>query len=146
MAGYGHINDGKDKIMKYIVVENKGQKEEELHYDIADFLWNSGNEVYIRDNNATDFQKIVKDCDCIISLVYKRSSSELLSERGTKGFSKYFELENYQNKKTILVFSNTGVYTNAIPFPHKIFHFEKLDKNEITSFFNWSRSQPIYFR
>lgn len=130
--------------MKYIVVENKEQTEEELHYDIADFLWNNGNEVYIRDYCAIDFKNIAKDCNCLILLDYHNSSSEVLLDEVQKKFKKDVELEGYQNKKTILVFSNTGVYSNAIPFPHKIFQFEQLDQNELIRFFNWSTALNLF--
>ena len=36
-----------------------------------------------------------------------------------------FNQEN-NSKKLMLVFSPDGVYSNMIPFPHKIFHFESL--------------------
>lgn|SRR5690606_6901445 len=130
--------------MKYIVLENKEQIEEELHYDIADFLWNNGNEVYIRDYYAIDFKNIVKDCNCLILLDYRYSSSEVLLDEVQRRFTKDVELEGSQNKKTILVFSNTGVYTNVIPFPHKIFQFEQLDQNELIRFFNWSRAFQLF--
>lgn len=130
--------------MKYIVLENKEQIEEELHYDIADFLWNNGNEVYIRDYYAIDFKNIVKDCNCLILLDYRYSSSEVLLDEVQRRFTKDVELEGSQNKKTILVFSNTGVYTNVIPFPHKIFQFEQLDQNELIRFFNWSRALHLF--
>lgn len=130
--------------MKYIIVENKEQKEEELNYEIADFLWNNGNEIYIRDSNAIDFQNIVKNCNCIILLAYNHCSSELLTERDPNRFKKYFELENSRNKKTVLIFSHNGVYSNAIPFPHKIFHFENLEKKEIKRFFIWARTFNLF--
>lgn len=130
--------------MKYIIVENKEQTEEELHYDIADFLWNNGNEVYIRDYFAIDFKKILKDCNCIILLVNNVCSSDFFSDEVQKRFKKDVELEGYQNTKTILIFSNTGVYSDAIPFPHKIFQFEQLDQNELIRFFNWSRALHLF--
>lgn len=130
--------------MKYIIVENKDQKEEELNYEIADFLWNNGNEIYIRDSSAVDFQNIVKNCNCIILLAYNLCSSELLTERDPNRFKKYFDLEYFRNKKTVLIFSNNGVYSNAIPFPHKIFHFENLEKKEIKRFFIWARTFNLF--
>lgn len=129
--------------MKYLVVENKEQRDE-LHYSIADFLWDRGNEVFIRSDNTDDFQNMMKYCDCIISLIYNDCSTELLSENSLKRFRKYFDPEHSQNKKTILVFSNCGVWSNAIPFPHKIFHFEELDKNELTRFFHWSEKLNLF--
>lgn len=129
--------------MKYIVVNNE-QTEEELHYDIADFLWNNGNEVYIRDYCAIDFKNIAKDCNCLILLDYCYSSSKVLFDKVQKKFKKDVELEGSQNIKTILVFSNTGVYSNAIPFPHKIFQFKQLDQNELIRFFNWSRALNLF--
>ncbi|MBT2623493.1 hypothetical protein [Chryseobacterium sp. ISL-6] len=129
--------------MKYIIIENKEQHDDELHDDIADFLWNRGNEVFIRNNTAIDFQNIIKYCNYIVLLI-QNSSSELHSERDLKGFIRFFELENCQNKKTIFVFSNNGVYSNAIPFPHKIFHFEQLNKNELIHFFSWSNKFNLF--
>lgn len=130
--------------MKYIIIENKEKERNKLHFDIADFLWNSGNEVFIRDNTATDFQNIVKYCNNVILLIYNHSLPELFSEENSKEFRKYFDLENEQNKKTILIFTNNGVYSNAIPFPHKIFHFEQLSKNELTYFFIWSNKFNLF--
>lgn len=130
--------------MKYLVIENKEQEVDECLYDIADFFWNNGNEVYISNNynNEIDYQEFVKCCDWIILLIYGDCSPASFFESEQKKFQKDFKLE--KSNKLMLVFSINGVYSNTIPFPHKIFHFDKLDQNELKRFFSWCRRLNLF--
>ena len=132
--------------MKYLVIENNEHKADECLYEIADFFWNNGNEVYISNNynNETDYQCFVKQCDWIVLLIYGNCSTISFFESEQKKFQKDFGLEKRNSKKLMLVFSIDGVYSNAIPFPHKIFHFDKLDQNELKHFFNWCRKLNLF--
>lgn len=132
--------------MKYIIVDINEQREGGLQHDIADFLWNNGNEVYIKDYCATDFINIVKDCNCIILLVYNLYTSDFFLDKVLERFKHDFELEGLQKTKTVVVFSNTGVYSNSIPFPHKIFQFKQLNRQELIRFFKWSKTHHLFER
>jgi hypothetical protein len=87
--------------MKYLLIGD-----DELLYDIADFLWNNGNSVYLQ---------ACREYDCLVTI------GGSLTEHAA----------------TTLVFTNDGVYSNAIPYPHKLFHFEQLDQAELGRFFAW---------
>lgn len=131
--------------MKYLIIENLEQEANEFLYDIADFFWNNGNEVYISNNysNETDYQNLVKQCDCIVLLKYEDCSAISFFENEQEKFQKDFKLEKINNN-LMLVFSIDGVYSNAIPFPHKIFHFDELNQNELKRFFNWCRKLNLF--
>lgn len=131
--------------MKYLIQETKEQEENELLYDIAEFLWNNGNKVFIINcNSEIDNQNIVKDSDSIVLLSSRDCSVESHFERDLKMLHIDYDLEKTYNQKLILFFSKDGVYSNAFPFPHKIFNFEKLDQNELTRFFNWCRKLNLF--
>lgn len=135
-----------DLKMKYLVIENIEQEADEcLLYDIADFFWDNGNEVYISNNycNESDYQNFVKQCDWVVLLKYGNCSAMSFFENEQEKFQKDFKLEK-SNNNLMLVFSLDGVYSNAIPFPHKIFHFDTLDQNELKRFFNWSRKLNLF--
>ncbi|WP_164112221.1 MULTISPECIES: hypothetical protein [Sphingobacterium] len=131
--------------MKYLVIENKAQEESEWVYDIADFFWNNGNQVYIGKNYSSmfEYKNIVEYCDCIV-LINDDCPTELLFESKQENFCQYFDLKNVNEKKTALIFSIDGVYSNVIPFPHKIFHYDQLSQNELTRFFNWCRKLNLF--
>lgn len=132
--------------MKYLVIENEEQEIGEFLFDIADFFWNNGNEVYISNNynDETDYHDFVKKCDCIVLLINNDCSAESFFENEQEKFQKDFDIKKGNTKKLMLVFSMNGVYFNAIPFPHKIFHFNKLNKNELKRFFNWYRKLNLF--
>jgi hypothetical protein len=131
--------------MKYLVIENKEQEADECLYDIADFFWDNGNEVYISHNysNKTDYQNFIKQCDWIVLLKYEDCSSMSFFKNEQEKIKSDFKLEKINNN-LMLVFSIDGVYSNAIPFPHKIFHFDKLDQYELKCFFNWCRKLNLF--
>lgn len=115
-------------------------REEELVYEIADFLWNNGNEVFLKDTFNIDFSQIdgrnaLDYCDCAI--LFKSNKP---SESEKKLFnSKDFELFSNHKRLIVLLFYTDGVYSNAIPYSHKIYDFEALDKNSLINFQNWSK-------
>src|SRR6218665_1377429 len=132
--------------MKYLVIENKEKEIGGFLYDIADFFWNNGNEVYINNNyiNLNDYHDFVKKCDCIVLLINNDCSAESFFENEQDKFQKDFDIKKGNTKKLMLAFSMNCLYSNAIPFPHKIFHFDKLNKNELNRFFNWSRKLNLF--
>lgn len=125
--------------MKYLLVEDRVQKEQVILDSIAEFLWNNGNEIYPSNNfiNHTDYLNIVKNCDCIVLLNSKDGPVESILGSGKEAFQADYDLRKNFDKKIVLVFSVNGVYCNAIPFPHKLFHFEGLCQSELARFFNW---------
>lgn len=131
--------------MKYLLVEGKGQREQMLLDNIADFLWNNGNEIYVRASfdNEIDYQNILDYCDCIVFLICRDCPIESLFAR-VKNIQEDTKLRKSLNKKFILAFSINGVYFNAMPFPHKIFHFEGLYQHELTRFFHWCAQLNLF--
>src|SRR5690606_37120057 len=124
--------------------------------DIAEFFWNNGNEVYSRSHfdSRKNYRHILKCCEGIVFLIHKEYPAESsFLERAHKVFQWDDNFGKSIDKKFKLFFTRNGVYSNAIPSPHKVFHFEKLCKDELTSFFLWceqlnlftrSPSQPAY--
>lgn len=126
--------------MKYLIIENKEKADDPLLHDIADFLWNNGNYVFIRRINDTPKPQFdINDCDCIVFLNYKEYM-KLNSFDGmlVNNLGQYAE-ETALNNKAILVFAQDGVYSNVIVFPHKVFHFNTLDHIELSNFFSWCK-------
>jgi len=133
-------------MMKYLIIENKEQEVDEYLYDIADFFWNNGNEVYLSNNynDENDYRDFVKHCDCVVLFVYGDCSLVSFFENEQHKLQREFNLEKSNSKKLMLIFSINGVYSNVIPFPHKIFHFNKLDQNELKHFFKWSKKLNLF--
>ncbi|MDQ0640264.1 hypothetical protein QF042_003829 [Pedobacter sp. W3I1] len=122
--------------MKFLVVENKEQQQNEVVYDIVDFLWENGNEVHISSNySEAEVQQIIQSCDCIVLL----QDHETCFNKAKEAFQNNLALEKSTLKKTFLFFSENGIYTNIIPFPHKIFDYKQLNKNELFRLFFWCR-------
>ena len=133
-------------MMKYLLLEDREQEKQALLDNIAAFLWNNGNEVYSRNNvdHKIDYQTVAKHGDCIVFLIHSDCSEKSLFESGQGGFQQEFDLEKSIDKKLILAFTKHGVYFNAIPSPHKIFHFERLCQNELTRFFYWCEKLNLF--
>lgn len=127
--------------MKYIIIENKEQEENALLSDVADFLWNNGNEVIVRNNKNQNFGKVY---DCLVLLICGYFPAESLFEKGRETIHKNFDLKKSNCTKSMLIFSKNGVYSNAIPFPHKIYHFNTLDKKSLSEFFIWSKKLNLF--
>ena len=122
--------------MKYLVVENKEQLRNKFLYDIVDFLWDNGNEVHISSNySESDFQQIIQTSDCIVLLQYQ----ETCFDKARAAFQNNLALEKSFLNKTFLFFLENGIYTNIVPFPHKIFDFKHFNKKELSRFFCWCK-------
>ena len=133
------IQSNKYLSMKYLLVEDKLQQGQAILDSIAEFLWNNGNEIYASNNfhNQTDYLDIAECCDCIVLLFYRECPVDLIFGSGEEISLIDKELGKIVYKKVVLVFSENGVFCNAIPFPHKIFHLEGLCQDELARFFNW---------
>lgn len=131
--------------MKYIILQQE-KKQDDLADDIANFFWDAGNEVHIASDCKSNFgsrhQSVYYDCS--ISIIHKDDPCEFLFEIHQEIFHKYFDINTTENKDTILIFSNKGVYTNTIPYPHKIFNFENLDQHALARFFIWCRKLNLF--
>lgn len=112
---------------RFFIVKNAAY--EELLYTIADFFWNNGNEVIIEDNfiDKAYYNDFLLKKPWIIT-VNTDNFAETLNR---------IKVVGQRNQFIILNFSSTGVYTNLIPFPHKIYQYKKLNKTQLNRFFNW---------
>ena len=128
--------------MKYLVIENKEQTQNRLLDQVADFLWNNGNEVFI--SSSTQKDHFTNDYDCIVLLMDGDFVVESFFENDCKALYGHFDLEESDAITSVLIFSTTGVYSNAIPFPHKIYHFSSLDYDALLGFFNWTRRLNLF--
>jgi hypothetical protein len=132
--------------MKYLLVEDRLQQSQVILDSIAEFLWNNGNEIYTSNNfdNRTDYLNVAERCDCIVLLIFGNCPVESIFGSGQEIFLGDKELKEILYKKVGLVFSANGVFCNAIPFPHKIFHFEELCQHELLRFFNWCGKLSLF--
>lgn len=110
---------------RYLIIKNNQQ--EELLYAIADFLWNNGNEVIVQGNfyDENYYSTFLRRKPCVITI-----DEDVFSET-------QMSIAEREVKYKSLHFSTTGVYTNVIPFPHRIFPFVRLNKSELNRFFDW---------
>jgi len=93
--------------------------------------------VHISSNYSEgELQRIIQSCDCIVLLQYQ----ETCFDKAKEAFLNNLALKKCILKKTFLFFSDNGIYSNIIPFPHKIFDFEQLNKNELFRFFFGARN------
>lgn len=119
---------------RYLIVENKFH--EELIYKIVDFLWDNGNEVIV-ENHFFDkeyYQSFLDNNPCVITIADNDFSA-------TENKMRY---NLFPNDKMIFQFSSTGVYTNLIPFPHKIFEFNALTELQLNNFFEWCMKLNLF--
>lgn len=119
---------------RYLILENK--LHEELTYTIADFLWNNGNEVIVQNNFFDDkyYQNFLRKNPCIITIDDNNFSKS----------EKWMKDNLFQNDEMAICFSPTGVYTNVIPFPHKIFDYNALTKSQLNLFFEWCMKLNLF--
>lgn len=131
--------------MKYILIKNQEEKEDDVLNDIAAFLWDSGHEVDLADWTGACFEnkKLHTHYDCYISIIKNYDACQSVLDRHR------FVFKNFNScKKTgrILIFSDTGVYTDAIPYPHKIFDCNHLDRESLQLFFQWCRKINLFIK
>lgn len=130
--------------MKYIVIKNNNVQEDEMIDDISDFLWNCGNEVVVKDNTESPLYDTKEDFDLVVLIISSEHSEKFVFETNTEVISEKFGLEECSQTKTILAFSKNGVFSDMIPFPHKLFHFEKLEQDDLVRFFTWCRKFNLF--
>lgn len=118
--------------MKYKIIKNEYPQTDRLLEDIADFLWNNGNEVFLRDFDEENYEDTSEHYDFLVMIISSGSSENEL-EMIRKGF----KIKDSYKNDMILIFSENGVFSNMIPFPHKLFHFEKLEQDDLVNFFKW---------
>lgn len=127
------------QIRKYFIMQNIEPKQQELYYDIVNFLWDNGNVVYSKQYYTEEVQQIISYCDWLV-VIDNRSTS---FRDAQKVFLDELNLKIFKNKH-FLIFMNDGVYTDAIPSPHKIFHLNGLNKKELELFFDWCNRLNLF--
>lgn len=134
--------------MKYLLIKDKGRQLQALIDNIAEFLWNNGNEIYVRTglDNPWEYQDITDRCECIIFLNCSNDLMESFFSYEKKIQPEDTQENNILNKKFVLFFSINGVYCNVVPFPHKIFHFKELSQLELTRFFLWCEDLKLFVK
>ncbi len=105
-------------IMKYIIIKNQ-KKEDHLLDEVAEFLWDSGHEVDVtgRAQVSSEDNKLHLCYDCHITVIENHDAGQSVLDMHRSVFKTF---NSYKNAGSILIFSNTGVYTDAIPYPHRI--------------------------
>lgn len=134
--------------MKYLLIKDKGLQQQALIDNIAEFLWNNGNEIYVRNglDSPQEYQDITHRCECIVFLNRSNDLMEAFFKDVKNMLADGTQENNILNKKYVLFFSINGVYCNAVPFPHKIFHFKELSQHELTRFFLWCEGLKQFVR
>ncbi|KQM34468.1 hypothetical protein ASE55_15965 [Chryseobacterium sp. Leaf201] len=131
-------------IMKYILIKNQEEKEDDVLNDIAEFLWDSGHEVDLADWTEACFEnKLHTHYDCYISIIKNYDACQSVLDRHRSVFKNF---NSFRKAGHILIFSDTGVYTDAIPYPHKIFDYNHLDRESLQRFFRWCRKISLFIK
>lgn len=131
--------------MKYFIAEPAEQKENDLFFELANFLWDSGHEVAIAKNILCNCNKMPDtNYDYIVSLIVDTVSIESLFKKHERIIQKYFHQSNVDHPA--LIIADSGIYSNAFPYPHKIFELTKLDHTSLYSFFDWCRKFSFFVR
>jgi hypothetical protein len=129
----------------YIILGDSERTENDLLYDIAGFFWDAGSEVFIRDKNSEPgYPYPAHTHHCVVLLIPDICFDECLFSTKAVRIYQDLEVDMVQGGQPWLIFSQNGVYSNVIPYPHKLIHFEKLARNELRHFFAWHRSN-IWF-
>ena len=134
--------------MKYLLIKDKRQQQHALIDNIAEFLWNNGNEIYVRTclDKTREYQDIINQCECIVFLNCSNDLMKSFFNDVKNVLAECTQENNILNKKFVLFFLINGVYCNAVPFPHKIFHFKELSQHELTRFFLWCEGLKLFVR
>ncbi|MCW8313664.1 hypothetical protein K7A41_20730 [Sphingobacterium sp. InxBP1] len=124
--------------MKYFMADPVGQPTNELFFELANFLWDNGNDVFIASNIICNCKEIdAKQFDYTVSLVLQHNSIETLFATHHSIICTYFN-QVPQNIPALIV-ANDGIYTDSIPYPYKIFAMEGLNQSTLAQFFDWCR-------
>jgi hypothetical protein len=121
--------------MKYLIQDNRA--DQELVADIADFLWDNGNEVVL--------------CSRLLHNIDDGSSYCTVTFKDDDAAKKYLKMSQNQSPEenrdscSKLVFATTGVYTNIIPHPYKIFNYNELNKKALHSFIRWCTKFKLFY-
>jgi len=109
---------------------------DELKHKVAEFLWNNGKEVIIKDS--------FNDDESYLSFLEEKPNIITINNSDFSLIKKNVKTEELEHKDVHIHFSANGVYTNLIPFPHKIFEFKTLNELELNYFFEWCKSQYLF--
>lgn len=121
--------------MRYLIQNNRA--DQDLVADIADFLWDNGNEVVLCSrllHNMDDSSRY-----CTITFKDDEASKKYLE------MSQNHSPEENEDSRLTLIFATTGVYTNIIPHPYKIFGYNELNKKAIHSFIRWCTKFKLFY-
>ncbi|WP_027388036.1 hypothetical protein [Chryseobacterium gregarium] len=131
--------------MKYILITNQEEKEDDVSNDIAEFLWDAGHEVDVADTTQvfSENKKLHADYDCHISIIGNHDAGQSVLDMHRSVFKNF---NACKKAGSILIFSNTGVYTDAIPYPHRIFDYNHLDRASLQRFFRWCRKISLFIK
>lgn len=134
--------------MIILIFKDQEKQQDDLLSDVADFFWNTGHEVDIADNSPTCFEdkNYFNDYDCCVSVIYNDDPGQSIFKIHEIAKKKYFDLYKIKHISNVLIFSNTGVYTDLIPYPHKIFNYKNLDKRSLELFFQWYRKLNLFIK
>lgn len=134
--------------MKFIILKNQSVHENDLLSDIAEFMWNSGHEVEINNQEqfSTNDTAAIDDYNCSISINSDDVATNILFFNHRNLLKNHVESNHQIKRYTAVIFSNRGVFTNAIPFPHQIFTYGKLDKNSLNAVFEWFKKLSLSLR
>lgn len=139
------VKKGYSIIMKYILIKNQEEEENRLLDNIAEFLWDSGHEVNVADDTEACFEnkKFHIHYDCHVSIIENHDADRCILDVYRSVFRNF---DSCKKAGSILIFSDTGVYTDAIPYPHKIFNYENLNRESLQLFFQWCREISLFLK
>ncbi len=92
--------------MKYLLIKDKELQQQALIDNIAEFLWNNGNEIYVRTclDKTKEFQDIINRCECIVFLNCNNDLIESFFNDVKNVLAECTQENNILNKKFVVFF------------------------------------------
>ncbi|QES88586.1 hypothetical protein [Rhizosphaericola mali] len=128
---------------KFLIINNN--KYRTLQEEILAFLWDNGNEILMDSDYSKEeiFKHFRFHETCIITI----GDNNLLYD------SLELDVPNVKMEpqacfSTVICwnlhFSHSGVYSNALPYPHRLFAFKSLELSELLVFFEWCLKMRLF--
>ncbi|OZI06861.1 hypothetical protein BWI93_17850 [Siphonobacter sp. BAB-5385] len=147
--------------MKFLIIGDI-QAEDSLTFDVADYLWNKGNEIYLQSLDAdrsdaetpgleiSDAVVIVQPALATVSSAYSSLTPDLLEGNDNLASRTEDRLSIRQllrQQKLVFLFSQDGIFSNLrsdVSRIHKIFTYPALNQTALLQFFAWCKTLGLF--
>ncbi|WP_420155160.1 hypothetical protein [Siphonobacter sp.] len=147
--------------MKFLIIGDI-QAEDSLTFEVADYLWNKGNEIYLQSLDAdrsdtgtpglelSDAVVIVQPALANVSLAYPFLTPDLSEGNHTPASRTEGSLsiqQIFSQQKLVFLFSHNGIFSNLrsdVSRIHKIFTYPELNQTALFQFFAWCKTLVLF--